>query len=225
MPTFPADLNPGADVFSSDGHKLGELARLVLRRADLTITHVVVDIGFLRSGRGVWEGGFGLDYDRIVPVSALSSATTARVDLAMTAAEFKSAPEYTTEAYEEPQDMTPGEFDIPDAVNNLQKIAAMMNSTSGNWLVEKLNQPLEAVDIKEGLGVWREQPHDKVGEVDHGLFDPQTGKLSALVVKRGFILTHDVVLPARYIVEVIDEISVRVDISDEELSQLRRYEG
>jgi hypothetical protein len=46
---------------------------VVLRRRDLAATHIVVDIGFLRSGRGIWEGGFGLDYDRVVPIDAFAA--------------------------------------------------------------------------------------------------------------------------------------------------------
>ena len=66
MPIAPHELKVGVDVYSADGHKLGKLHRLVLRRSDLALTHVVIDIGFLRSGRSIWAGGFGLDYDHVV---------------------------------------------------------------------------------------------------------------------------------------------------------------
>ena len=218
MPTFPTDLKTGADVYSSDGKRLGELSRFVLRRGDLSITHIVVKLD-----KGILDSAF--DNDRILPVDAMTSVTTERVALNLTAEAFEAAPEYSSEYFEEPQDMTPGEFDIPDVANRLQQAAAMMNSVSGAWQVQRMNRPLDTLDIKEGLGVWRGDPHTKVGDVDRGLFDPQTGRLQALVVKRGFILRHDVILPARYITEVIDDVSVRVEITDEEISQLRRYEG
>jgi uncharacterized protein YrrD len=218
MPTYPTDLNTGADVYSSDGHKLGELARFVLRRGDFSITHVVVDIS-----KGFWDSA--LNNDRIIPVEALAAVSNERVDLSLSAEAFEVAPEYSQEAFEEPQDMTPGEFDIPDVVNRLGNAASIMNSVSGSWLVQRLNRPLDSLDIKEGLGVWRGDPHTKVGDVDRALFDPSSGRLQALVVKRGFILHHDVVLPARSITEVIDDVSVRVDISDEEIAQLQKYEA
>lgn len=218
MPTFPTDLNTGADVYSSDGKKLGELARFVLRRGDLSITHVVVDIS-----KGFWDTA--LNDDRIVAIDAVTSVGSERVDLSVSAEAFEALSEYSAEAFEEPQDMTPGEFDIPDVVNRLENAAAIMNSVSGSWLVQRLNRPLDSLDIKEGMGVWRGEPHAKVGEVDRALFDSQTGRLQALVVKRGFILHHDVILPARYITEVIDDISVRVDISDEEISHLQEYKS
>lgn len=217
MTTFPTDLNTGADVYSSDGHKLGELSRLVLRRGDFSITHVVVNIG-----KGILDSGF--DNDRILPITAVTSATADRIELNLTAETFEVSPEYSEEGFEAPQDVTPGEFDLPDVVNRLENAAAIMNSVSGSWRVQRLNRPLDTLDVKEGMGVWRSDPHTKVGDVERGLFDPTTGQLQALVLKRGFILTHDVVLPARYITEVIDDISVRVDMSDEEIAHLKRYE-
>jgi uncharacterized protein YrrD len=218
MATYPTDLNTGAEVYSSDGHKLGELSRFVLRRGDFSITHIVVKLD-----KGILDSGF--DNDRILPVDTMTSVGADRIELGLTAEAFEVAPEYSSEFFEAPQDLSPGEFDIPDVVNRLEQAAAMMNSVSGAWQVQRMNRPLDTLDIKEGLGVWRGEPHTKVGDVERGLFDPETGRLQALVVKRGFILHHDVVLPARYITEVIDDVSVRVDISDEEIAQLRGYEG
>ncbi len=223
MPFYPHDLKAGVDVVSRDGHKLGTLHRVVLRRSDLSLTHVVVDIGFLRSGHRLWEGGLGLDYDRVVPLDQVHAASDKRIELRLTAAEFKDAPEYTRESFEQAHDLTPGEFDIPDVVNRAQALAAMIGSSPSFWLVERLNKPLEGVDIKEGTDVWRREPHEKLGDVKRLLLDPDTGRLRALVIRRGFLLKRDVILPARYIAELFDDL-VRVDIAGAELDQLREYE-
>ena len=222
MPFYPHDLKAGVDVFSRDGHKLGALHSVVLKRSDLGLTHVVVDIGFLRSGHHLWEGGLGLDYDRVVPADQVHAASDERVELRLTAAEFKDAPEYTEERFEAPHDLTPDEFDIPDVVNRLHGMAAMIGSSGNVWLVERLNKPLDSVDIAEGTDVWRRDPHQKLGDVMRLLLDPDTGRLRALVIRRGAILHHDVILPVRYIAELFDDL-VRVDISDAELAQLREY--
>jgi uncharacterized protein YrrD len=222
MPVSPENLRHGADVFSSEGEKLGALHRVVVKRNDLSLTHVVVDIGFLRSGRRLWEGGLGLDYDRLVPFSAVTSATDDRLELALTVEEFRAMPEYTEESFEEPEDMSPGEFDITDVANRAEQISSIVGSVSGNWLVTRLRRPLDAADITEDTAVWREEPHEKLGEVQRVLLDDE-GRVKALVIKRGFLLKEDVVLPARYIVELMDEV-LRVDITDMELDQLKRYE-
>jgi uncharacterized protein YrrD len=221
MSVSPGDLKAGIDVYSSDGHKLGQLHRAVLRRADLSLTHVVVDIGFLRSGRRLWEGGLGLDYDRIVPAADVVNADDERLLLALTAEQFKFAPEYTQESFESPWDLSPGEFDIPDVVNRAQGLAGLIGNTANVWVVERLNKPLGSVDIAEGTPVWRGSPHQKLGEVRRLLFGGD-GSLQALVIERGFLLHRDVVLPVRYIVELMDDL-IRVDITDEQLEQLREY--
>ena len=221
MSEFPNDLTTGAEVYSSDGHKLGSLHRVVLRRSDFAVSHLVVDIGFLRSGHKLWEGGFGLDYDRVVPVSAVGTVMPDRVELLLSAAEFKDMPEYTAESFEPPQDLTPDEFDLPDVANRLQHVAAMIGSTSNVWVVERLNKPAGSADIKEGMDVWRQEPHEKLGDIKRLLLDEE-GRLRAFVISRGFIFKQEVVLPARYVSELLDEV-VRVDISDEDLSQLREY--
>jgi hypothetical protein len=43
------------------------------------------------------------------------------------------------------------------------------------------------------------------------------------VIKRGFALKRDVILPVRYVVEVFDDV-IRVNISDTELDQLKNYD-
>jgi len=222
MPFYPHDLKAGVDVFSHDSHKLGTLHSVVLKRSDLSLTHVVVDIGFLRSGRRLWQGGLGLDYDRLVPIAQVHAASDEGVELRLTAEEFKDAPEYTVDHFEQPFDLTPGEFDIPDVVNRAAALGAIAAGGSNIWLVERLNKPLEGVDIAAGTDVWRREPHEKLGDVRRLLLDPDTGRLRALVIRRGALRHRDIVLPARYIAELFDDL-VRVDIDDEALAQLREY--
>ena len=214
------DLRAGVDVVSRDGHKLGSLHRMVLKRSDLALTHVVVEIGFLRSGHHFWEGGLGLDYDRVVPVDQIHAVSDQRVELRLTAAEFKDMPEYTQERYEGPEDLTPNQFDSTDIIQRAQQISGFLGSTSGIWLAEKLNKPLDGVDIKEGTAVWRTEPHEHLGDIMRLLLDE--GRLRAFVIRRGLIFHHDVILPVRYVSELFDDL-VRVDISDEALAQLREY--
>ncbi len=224
MTIFPHDLRAGADVYSSDGQKLGELHRVVLARSDLRVTHVVVDIGFLRSGRPIWQGGLGLDYDRVVDIGDVASATTERVDLGLTAEQFKDLPEYTEETYEEPKDLSPNEYDLPDVVTQLNHLSSIFNSTSGLWLYENLRKSDNEIDISEGTPVWRREPHEKLGDVKQLIFDEASGQLQALVIARGFIFKHEVVLPIRHVVEMYDDL-LHVDIADKDIEGLKAYEA
>ena len=221
---YPHDLRAGTDVYSSDDQKLGELHRIVLARADLRVTHVVVDIGFLRSGRSIWQGGLGLEYDRVVPIGDVAVATTERVDLALTAEQFKDLPEYTPETYEQPKDLSPHEYDLPDVVTQLHHLSSIFASTPGQWLYENLQKPEDAVDISEGTPVWRREPHEKLGDVKQLIFDEASGQLRALVIARGYIFKHEVVLPIRHVVELFDDL-LHVDIADKDIEALQPYEA
>jgi uncharacterized protein YrrD len=216
------DLRAGIDVASRDGEKLGSLKHMVLKRSDLTLTHIVVDIGFLRSGHHLWEGGLGLDYDRVLPVEEIHAVSDKRLELRLTAAEFKEMPEYSEEHFEDSHDLTPDDFDISDVVVRAQQLSGFLTNVSNAWLVRKLNKPLDTVDIVEGTDVWREHPHQKLGDIMRLLFDPATDRLRAFVIRRGVIFKQDVVLPVRYVSELFDDL-VRVDLTDEELAQLREY--
>jgi uncharacterized protein YrrD len=224
MNVFPQDLRAGADVYSSDGHKLGELHRVVLNRADLRVTHVVVDIGFLRSGRSLWQGGLGLDYDRVVGIEDVKAATDERVDVGLTAEAFAALPEYTPETYEEPKDFSPDEYDLPDVVTQMHHLSSIIGSTPGLWLYENRQKAPGEVDISEGTPVWRREPHEKLGDVKQLIVDGATGQLRALVIARGFIFKQEVVLPIRHVVEMYDDL-LHVDIADKDLDNLKPYEG
>jgi uncharacterized protein YrrD len=224
MTIYPHELRAGADVYSSDGQKLGELHRVVLARSDLRATHVVVDIGFLRSGRAIWQGGLGLDYDRVVSIDEVAGASPERIDLRLTSEEFKDLPEYTPETYEEPRDFSPNEYDLPDVVTQLHHLSSIVGSTPGLWLYENLQKSSDAIDISEGTPVWRREPHEKLGDVKELILDQATGQLQALVIARGFIFKHEVVLPIRHVVEWFDDL-VRVDIADKDLESLKAHQA
>src|SRR5438094_7796025 len=99
------DFHTNADVYSSDGHKLGNLKGVVVKRKDLQVTAVIVDIGFLRSGRPLWEGGVGLEYDRVVPVTAVRTTGEDKVELSLSAQEFKETNPYTEDEFESPPEL------------------------------------------------------------------------------------------------------------------------
>lgn len=212
------DLHTGADVYSSDGHKLGELHRIVLRRSDLAATHIVVDIGFLRSGHKLWEGGLGLDYDRVVPIDAVASASDERIDLNLSATQFKDAPEYTIESFEH---LHPPPALDDASISERERVLRDRAVETGTYLVQRFVEPVGAVDVAEGSAVWRQEPHEKLGEIDRVLLD-SAGRAEAFVLKRGLLKPH-VVLPVGYVTELLDDI-VRVQLSDAEIEALAEFQ-
>jgi len=214
------DLRPGASVVSSDGHKLGTLHRFVVAMDTLKLTHVVVDTGILRSGEPLWKGGWGLSHDRVVPLGVLAQADAGEVRLTMSADEFRDlSVDYIEERFGQMPDLDPGRLDGSD----IQRFAAALPGGLGAFVVtEVMAKPADAVDIKRDAPVWRMKPHEKIGEVDGLIYEEKGGKVDALVIRRGFVFTKDMLLPAGEIVEVVGEV-VRVDLTDAQLERLEEF--
>ena len=214
------DLRIGAHVHSQDGHKLGTINKFVVNGKTLSLTHVVVDTGLLRSGEPLWKGGWGLSHDRVVPLAAVAHATSGRVDLTMTADDFKEhSADYEEEYFEAMPDLSPGRPDLGDVA----RLTSSIPGEPGPWLMlEKREIGPDDVEIPKDAPVWRLHPHQKIGEVERVIFDESTGKVQDLVIRRGTLFSKDVVLPVRCIVEIVAGI-VRVNIDDDALRGLPEF--
>jgi sporulation protein YlmC with PRC-barrel domain len=203
------DLRAGAPVVSRDGDRLGTLSRVVVQRETLRLTHLVVDAG--RSG------------ERVVPLGVLREAQAGAVRLSMDAAEFRDlSVKYDTRVYAAIGDAQRGRLDVSDVSRFVASIPGEMGP---GVMTDVLAKAPDEVDIARDSPVWRLDPHQKIGEVERVIFDDRSRKISALVVRRGIVFTHDVVLPARYITEVVEALGgiVRVEIGDADLKQLQEY--
>ena len=214
------DLRPGASVSSRDGHKLGTLSRFVLTKDLTALTHVVVDTGLLRSGESLLGGGWALSHDRVVPLGVVDDVLPAAVTLTMTAEEFRDlSVDYIQEYFEPIPDEKKGWPDPSD----LRRLAASIPGEPGPYfMLQTVAKSPDDVDIKRGSPVWRMKPHQKIGEVDGLVVEEGTGKVQAIIVRRGHVFAKDVELPLRFVAEVVADI-VRVHISDDALKQLREH--
>jgi sporulation protein YlmC with PRC-barrel domain len=214
------DLRLGADVLSDDGHKLGTLSRFVINTDSHKLTHIVIDTGVLRSGEPLWKGGWGVSHDRIVPIGCLKDASDRAIHITMRGEDFlQVSRDFEEEYFEEMPDERAG---WPDA-SDVRRVAASFPGEPGPYLMRERNvlAPHEA-DIPDDAPVWRMNPHEKIGEVDRVLFDEDSRRMQALVVRRGHFFSKDVLLPADRIAEVIGGV-VRVELDDGQLRELVEY--
>lgn len=206
------DLRAGASVVSRDGEKLGTLSRVVVNKDTLALTHLVVD-----------TGGWGITHDRVVPLGVLRDANSDEVQLSMSAEEFRdfTAP-YDTVVFQPIPDVEPGKLDRSD----LSRFAASIPGEPGPFIMrDVLAKAPDEVNIAKDSPVWRLNPHEKIGEVERVIFDGELRKITALVIRRGFLFTRDVVLPVRYVTEVVEAVGgiVRAEIDDALLKQLQEF--
>jgi sporulation protein YlmC with PRC-barrel domain len=208
------DAREGADVISVDGHTIGKLSRVVVKEDTLEITHLVVDPGFSHRVESIWAGGWGNPHDRVIPAGVLEDESGDNIHITMTEEEFRELSVKYDNVY------TKADPSLIRAISN------SMPGGSGPWVsFDVMTKEPDEVDIAEDSAVWRLKPHQKLGEVERVLFNEETLKVQALVIRRGHVFHHEVILPVHYIVEVVEGLQgiVRVSITDDELRALVPY--
>ena len=76
-------------------------------------------------------------------------------------------------------------------------------------------QDLSNAIVQEGSTV-KSRDGEKLGEVHRLVFDPQTGRPTMLVIRKGFLFTEDVEIPAGLISSVDDDV-VYLDVRHDEV--------
>jgi sporulation protein YlmC with PRC-barrel domain len=77
-------------------------------------------------------------------------------------------------------------------------------------------------EIERGAGVWRVDPFVHIGDVERVLVDEDLGHVRAIVIRRGHIFGHNVVLPIEYVVEFSDAF-LHVRMTDAEIEALEPF--
>jgi len=205
------DLRAGARVISRDGDTLGTLSRVVIVKESLKLTHLVVAA----------EGGMA--DERVVPLGVLREASEDAVQLSMSTDEFgEFAVKYDTLVYQPMADAERGRLDASDV---RRFVASLPGELGPAVMTDVLAKAPDEVDIAKDSPVWRLNPHQKIGEVEHVIFDDRTRKIASLVIRRGFLFSREVVLPVQYVTEVVEALGgiVRVEIDDAALKQLQEF--
>jgi sporulation protein YlmC with PRC-barrel domain len=217
------NLHPGATVRTSDGEDAGKLHAIVLDPRDNEVTHIVVN-----AGPHFPEPGFGSPRLLDVPIGLMESATDEDVLLSCDRAALEEMPPYAEQSFfEAPRERTKE----PGGGGNLLWNTGLAIAASLSSLLTGIAVPAEHFrrarferHILNDAPVWREEPHTHIGDVERVLVDEERDEIQALVVRRGVLFPHDVVLPIGYVTEILDGL-IHVRITDDEIEKLARFEG
>jgi uncharacterized protein YrrD len=219
---FLENLRPGANVICADSEKVGKLHAVVIDPRDNRVTHIVVN-----TGPHFPEPGFGAPNLATVPVDQMTDAREEKVVLKCTKREFSQMPPYVERRYTPPPPSASEGLPPERPAHLLWEVgvalaAALAAPTRIGIPTESFRKAEFERQILHDAPVWRLEPQSHIGDVERVLVNEETDEIVALVIRRGVLFHHDVVLPIDYVTEVLDGL-IHVRISDEELERLEAF--
>jgi len=217
----------GADVFTSDGEKVGEIERVVIDPKTDEVTHVVVEKGFL------------LTVDKVVPISLIGPATEDRVTLREDAGDLEALPDFEDRHYVLLGDEGLKEASSRGYARPLHWYPPVRTTWwhGGGYLgypgffgypvppyvVEtERNIPEGTVALKEGAEVIT-KGGEHVGDLEAVLTDPEEDRATHLVISQGLLLKERKLVPTSWVSTVMSD-QVHLAVGVRLIEGLREYE-
>jgi sporulation protein YlmC with PRC-barrel domain len=235
------ELTAGADVYAANGEKVGELERIVVDPKSREVTHIIL------------EKGTFTKTEKVVPIGLVTGAGRERVTLGQAPDALDGLPDFEDERYVVARDrdwaagavapaaampgtagtvtgpgLTPlvhwyppaymGDPGHPPAVLGVNTPAGAAEELEVNR-----NIPAETVPLKEGAKVVA-LDGETLGEVERLFTDPETNKVTHVILARGLLLKSRKAIPMEWVADV-SEASVRLAVSQELVNSVKDYEG
>jgi len=218
------DLKHGAEVLTSDGEKAGTVHAIVLAPGENEVTHVGVNVG-----PHFPEPGFGDPEVKMVEVDHIKSATEDHVELDITEEQLNRMPDFDHSHYfQVPRDELIDDTPTSEKTggwlwNTAVAITRSLQSLGGIAVpAEHINSAKYERSILNDAPVWRTEPNTHIGNVESVLIDEATDDLAGLVIHRGVLFPHEVILPMKFVTEIRDGI-IHATLNDQELESLEHY--
>lgn len=196
------DLNIGAQVYSKDGH-CGKLVKVVVNPDTQQVTELIVENGLL------------VKHALAVPVAAVERVADNEIYLNLDSNEFNNVPVYRETEVREP---------IASVGHSPSPLSYELGVASAPKILmarKRLHEGIAAGKAVIGRKTEVGNLQGTIGHVDHIVIDTQSGKITQLVMRKGFFPEY-VVIPQAEIEEISDD-KVFVNLSSEELAALPRY--
>jgi uncharacterized protein YrrD len=178
----------GAHVEATDG-RVGEVTRIVVEARDRKLTNIVV-----REGR--------FSTERLVPIGDVAEATSERVKLRLTHADFRLLNPFSrTVSYTEGGNMDPYLGQVGHAVD-----------------IDRLDLAEDEMAFKGGERV--EATDGAVGRADEVIIDPSTEVVTHIVMREGHLWhTRTVTIPVNH-VDHVDRNTIYLDVTKAEVEPM-----
>jgi uncharacterized protein YrrD len=189
-----------APVYCADDTHVGKVDRVVIDPDAQRVTHIVIH-------KGTW-----LSHDIVVPLDEVERADEQGVHLRLTPEQVDGLPDFVEVEWAQPRE---GWVPPPEYFESVVLWPPYFGQPAAPT-TEHLSIGEHEVAITEGTDV--ECTDGKIGVVDRVLLDAQTQRLEGFVVREGVILTHDVVIPVRWIADTSPDV-VRLNVSKDQVAR------
>ena len=211
------ELKEGTSVFTIDGKEVGKINRFVIDPATKTVTHVVVEKGWL------------LKEDKVVPIKLINAANEERVEVDEHVEDYDLLPPFEETHFvsaAEKEDYGQSATDAP-GVYWYPPMGYLASPTYGpnvyNWppVETKQNIPEHTVPLKEGAEVISvDEKH--VGNLERLFVSSDSDRVTHFVISQGLLLRERKLVPAHWVSNV-EETKVHLTVSSDLLDRLPAY--
>jgi len=213
----------GAKVWSSEGKEVGEVYAVVLDPTNNEVSAIAVS-----AGPHFPAPGFGAPNLKYVRIEEMVDAQEDGVLLTCSKQEFEQLPSYVERSFVwTPDQLRPAGHERREDLVWNATAATLAGLKPGRWGIAIPFETFRKAEFERHIlndaPVWRQDPHEKIGEVERVLVDEVNDDIEALVIRPGFFFEDDVILPIQFVTELWDGV-VRVQLTDEEIAQLEKFE-
>ncbi|HLJ66924.1 MAG TPA: PRC-barrel domain-containing protein [Chloroflexota bacterium] len=201
-------LDVGEDVIGKDGEKLGTVAYVIVRPPELHVTDIVVSTGAV------------IGRDIVVEHGAIDRVADGKVHLSLDKDELQKLHDYVELNYTRPpQEWAPPEGFIYPTGSVLWPAAPYYPEDTS----VTVNAPPGTVGLRQGMDVESSDGH-KVGSIDALDTDPDSQDITAIVVKHGFLFTHDTRISVDH-VSSLQGGRVTLDLTRDQVQELEQRDA
>lgn len=221
----------GMTVYTADNEKVGSVKQVVLDPRDQTVSHLIIERGFL------------FTTERVLPVGLIATGDEERLILKADEHDFENLPEFQEREYIPVDDVYDNAYDTNDEID---AVPAMYGtpyyyygapgyspwyygpgvapiSTPPQYVTREVeNIPENSIALDIGSRVTsRDDKH--VGDLDE-VFTDNNGHVTHFVISQGFLFTTRKVVPVGWI-STVSEDEVFLSVNSDVLNRLPDYES
>lgn len=215
------EFKEGADVYTADGEKAGEIEHVVIDPKTDEVTHIVVEKGFLFTEK------------KVVPTDLVEETTEDRITLRLIE-DIDDLPTFEKEhyvridraedtAYDQPVYWYPPQGMTWWRPASYHTYPSPFGYPEPPFVIQTERQiPEGTVALEEGTEVITDDG-ERVGDVERVFADADSGRVSHFVISRGFLLEEEKVVPTTWVTE-IRENAVYLAVGSGLIDTLPAYE-